>query len=221
MKPSLGELLPPRCEWEWGDPREPSAALFPEEEACIARAVDKRRREYAKTRECARLALARLGYGAAPLLNGADREPLWPAGAVGSVTHTDSFCAVAVARESDCKSLGIDAEPAQSLDRAIADRICTRVERSWLEQYPDRAGMLARLVFCAKEAIYKCQFPLSRQFLGFSDVVITIHHAETLSGPFEATLQVSAGPFAKGHALRGRWALGDGLMLASAWIDPE
>src|SRR5512134_460449 len=125
MKPSLGTLLPAGCEWEWGDPRDPSPPLLAEEEPLVARAVDKRRREFAKGRACARAALARLGCVAGPLLTGSEREPLWPDGVVGSVTHTDSYCAVAVVRSAACAGLGIDAELAEPLDPPIADRIST------------------------------------------------------------------------------------------------
>ncbi len=46
------------AEEPFSDP--PGVALFPEEEAFIAKAVDRRRREFATARACARAALARL-----------------------------------------------------------------------------------------------------------------------------------------------------------------
>jgi 4'-phosphopantetheinyl transferase EntD len=219
MTPTLGALLPPRCEWEAGDPRLPSAPLFPEEEEAVARAVGKRQREFAKGRECARAALGRLGHPAAPLLNGPEREPIWPTGVVGSVTHTDSYCAVVVARAADYTSLGIDAELTDPLEPAIAQRICTPSERAYLDGASD-AGTLARLVFSAKEAIYKCQFPVSRQFLGFSDVEVAIPGARDGQslGELSGVLRIDAGPFVAGHVFRGRWSRGDGLLLAAVWL---
>jgi 4'-phosphopantetheinyl transferase EntD len=218
MMPSLGALLPAGCEWEWGDPREPSPPLLVEEEPLMSRAVDKRRREFAKGRACARTALARLGCVPGPLLSGDEREPLWPEGVVGSVTHTDSYCAVAVARSTACAALGIDAEQAEALEQPIADRISTPAERQWLARHEDDALVLARLVFSIKEAVYKCQFPLSRQFLGFSDVVVELDGAPGSSGTFDATLERAAGPFQSGHRFHGRWARGGGLLLAATWI---
>ena len=82
-------------------------------------------------------------------------------------------------------------------------------------------GTLARLVFSVKEAIYKCQFPLSRQFLGFSDVVVAIPGAREgeATGVFSAVLTIDAAPFVSGHVFRGRWARGDDLLIAAAWIE--
>ena len=55
-----------RCTEVFADP--PDAALFPEEEAYVARAVEKRRREFTTGRWCARAALQQLGIAPAPLL---------------------------------------------------------------------------------------------------------------------------------------------------------
>src|SRR5690242_4153856 len=73
------------------------AALFPAEAAQIQGAVEARRREFATGRHCARQALAALGVPATPLLSGGHREPLWPAGVVGSITHCTGYRAAAVA----------------------------------------------------------------------------------------------------------------------------
>jgi 4'-phosphopantetheinyl transferase EntD len=212
----LGTLLPEDVVTEWSDPRLPAAPLFPEEERLVERAVPKRRNEFAKARECARLALARLGVRDFPLLSGPDREPLWPAGIVGSLTHTDGFCGVAVAHSARYVGIGIDAEPAQPLREELVERICTPRERSalvelrwmhWLEA--------ARLVFSIKEAVYKCQFPSSRQFLGFHDVELELSE----SGSFLATLLVPAPPFAERAPFAGTWARREGLLLAATWLE--
>ena len=74
----LDGLFPEGVVTVWGDPSEPSEPLFPEEEALVARAISKRKLEFAKGRECARRALASFGRGKAILLSGSHREPLWP-----------------------------------------------------------------------------------------------------------------------------------------------
>ncbi|NDZ87966.1 4'-phosphopantetheinyl transferase, partial [Streptomyces sp. SID10115] len=63
------------------------AVLFPAEEAVVANAVDKRRKEFTTVRHCARTALARIGVPAAPILPGHRGAPGWPDGVVGSMTH--------------------------------------------------------------------------------------------------------------------------------------
>ncbi|MBO0877952.1 MAG: 4'-phosphopantetheinyl transferase, partial [Pseudonocardia sp.] len=85
--------------------------LWPEEAAHIGHAVPRRRDEYACVRHCARQGLAALGIAPAAILSGSRREPLWPPGAVGSMTHCAGYRAAAVARASDVAAVGIDAEP--------------------------------------------------------------------------------------------------------------
>ena len=98
----------------------------------VARAVDRRRAEFTTVRTCARIALGRLGLPPAPLLTGSKREPLWPAGVVGSITHCDGYRAAAVARASEVAAIGIDAEPHDPLPDGILDRVTLPAERAHL-----------------------------------------------------------------------------------------
>src|SRR5262245_28830029 len=79
----------------------PDATLFPEEEAVVRAAVDKRRREFTTARVCARAALAKLGYPPIPILPGKRGAPTWPDGVVGSMTHCAGYRAAAVARATE------------------------------------------------------------------------------------------------------------------------
>ena len=84
----------------------PDAVLYPGEAELIARAVDKRRREFRTVRHCARQALRQLGLPPAPVLRGERGEPRWPAGVVGSMTHCAGYRAAAVAHSCDFSALG-------------------------------------------------------------------------------------------------------------------
>src|SRR5262245_10837885 len=88
----------------------PGEPIFPGEEEFAANAVESRRREFVTARRCAREALARLGCSPIPIRSGLMGEPQWPAGFVGSITHTAGFRAAAVTPRSLLASLGIDAE---------------------------------------------------------------------------------------------------------------
>jgi len=112
---------------------------------------------------------------ASPLLVGDEGAPLWPNGVVGSISHTghlEGGLAVAVvARRDAVCALGVDAERARALPLAVWNRVLTRAERSHIGSLIDeKQGWLARLTFSAKEAVFKCQYPLSRAWLGFQDV---------------------------------------------------
>jgi 4'-phosphopantetheinyl transferase EntD len=66
--------------------------------------------------------------------------------------------------------------------------ILTARERAWLaSRPPQRQNDLALTVFCAKEAFYKCQYPVTGAFLEFSDVEVDIEvDVEASAGTFEA-----------------------------------
>jgi 4'-phosphopantetheinyl transferase EntD len=150
-------------------------ALLPEEQGLLLRAVPKRIQEFAAGRACARAALVQLGYGAVALPAGADRAPCWPAGATGSITHTDGFCAAVVAATAQIRALGVDVEPQDSVKPHLWRRICSPEELATLQaQDATDAIAAATLIFCAKEAFYKCQHTLTGQWLGFTDISVSI-----------------------------------------------
>jgi 4'-phosphopantetheinyl transferase EntD len=199
---------------ERGDP--PDATLLPPEEAIVARAVDKRRRDFTTGRHCARRALARLGIAPAPLLAGPAGEPLWPAGVVGSITHCAGYRAAAVARTADLATLGIDAEPHEPLPGGVLEVVALPVERAQLRHLAtaaDPAVRWDRVLFCAKEAVYKAWYPHGRRMLDFDEAQVALDPDGTLT----ARLLVP-GPTIDGrrlHGLAGRWATGEGLVVAA------
>jgi 4'-phosphopantetheinyl transferase EntD len=139
----------------------------------IAHCADKRIHDFAAGRACAHRALSELGIVDFSLLAGKQREPLWPDSIVGSITHTHSYGAAVVARQRNLRALGIDCEVIDSVDEDLWSRICTPVELERLAGLPaGERGRQASLIFAAKEAFYKCQFPLTREWVGFEDVVI-------------------------------------------------
>jgi 4'-phosphopantetheinyl transferase EntD len=207
---------------------DPEAQLFPAEEALLARAVNKRRREFATGRACARRALTQLGVPPSPLLPGPDREPRWPIGIVGSITHCDGYRAAVVARSRDLLSVGIDAEPNGPLPEGVLDRVSLAAERAWLRAQSEREPAVhwARLLFCAKEAVYKTWFPLAHRWLGFEDAEITLAPATDGDGPpsgaFDARLLVS-GPVVPGGGrlarMHGRYVVERGLVVTAIALE--
>lgn len=215
----IEEILPSEVAAEevFGDL--PDVVLFPEEEQIITRAVGKRRREFTTARGCARAALARLGMPAAPLLPGPRGAPGWPSGVVGSITHCDGYRACAVARDSDVLTVGLDAEPHEPLPDGVLGAIGLPEER-------DRVAALAttepgicwdRILFCAKESVYKAWFPLTRRWLGFGEARVDFDPG---ARSFTAELLVD-GPVVNGRPLTGftgRWLISRGLIVTSIVI---
>lgn len=152
-----------------------ASLLAPEEAAVVANAVPKRVGEFAAGRLCARRALAELGIVDIPVGAAPDRQPIWPEGIVGSITHTDGLCAAVVAERKLMRGIGIDAEPAGSVKAELWRRILIRTELDWLAslEVHERAAA-ATLIFSAKEAAYKCQYPATGERLSFSDLSVTV-----------------------------------------------
>ena len=151
----------------------PRELLTSAELQLIAHCAEKRIQDFAAGRACAHRALRELGILDFSLLAGEHREPIWPASIVGSITHTYGYGAAVVARQRDLRSLGLDCEVIDSVDEELWSRICTPTEIERLAQLPPaERGRQAALIFAAKEAFYKCQFPLTRAWVGFEDVVI-------------------------------------------------
>ncbi|MER5625854.1 4'-phosphopantetheinyl transferase superfamily protein [Streptosporangium sp. NPDC002544] len=206
----IEKILPP---WvasaeSFDDP--PGVTLFPEEEAVIARAVDKRRREFTTARHCARQALARIGLPPAPILPGERGAPGWPGGVVGAITHCAGYRAAAVSR--DALTVGIDAEPHEPLPDGVLDAVSLEAERAAIARL-DGGVHWDRLLFSAKESVYKAWFPLARRWLGFEEAHLTFDP----SGTFTARLLVP-GPLVAGRELTGftgRWLVADGLAVTS------
>jgi len=189
--------------------------LFPEEAALVAGASAKRRREFTGVRVCARLALARAGAEPAPILPGPSGAPQWPPGIVGSMTHCDGYRAAAVARAAAFAAIGIDAEPHEMLPGGILPRVASESERAALSRLATVAGEFRwdRILFSAKESVFKAWFPATGRRLGFSDAKVELD----VAGRFVAQLLVP-GPMVGSRrvgAYDGFWAVGRGLVVTA------
>ena len=152
-----------------------ASLLYPEEAQSVARAVPKRVGEFAAGRLCARRALAEFGITNFPVRMAADRAPIWPDAMVGSITHTRGYCVAAVGERRIFSALGLDLEVAGDVKKDLWGHICVPAELSWLASLPVAAqAPAATLMFSAKEAFYKCQYPVTAQLLQFGDLCITL-----------------------------------------------
>jgi 4'-phosphopantetheinyl transferase EntD len=215
----IEELLPPPVAAVEAFEDLAGAELFPEEQAVIGRAVEKRRREFTTARACARAALARLGQPPVAILPGERGAPGWPPGIVGSITHCAGYRAAAVAPAAAVLAIGLDAEPDGPLPDGVLGAVSLPAER-------DRLAGLARsapgpnwdrMLFCAKETVYKAWFPLTGRWLGFEEADITLDPA---AGTFTARLLVG-GPEIDGRELTafgGRWLARRGLIVTAICV---
>jgi len=200
--------------------------LFPEEEAVIARAVEKRRREFTAVRACARQAMEKLGVPPQPVLPGERGAPRWPDGLVGSMTHCEGYCAAALVRAGDLASLGIDAELHDQLPDGVLDVVALPAEQMRLRGLVSSRPSVHwdRLLFSAKESVYKAWFPLTGKWLDFpeADIEIDPGAVADVLGTFRVRLLVP-GPMVDGRRVQvfdGRWTVRRGL-IATAVVVPH
>jgi 4'-phosphopantetheinyl transferase EntD len=137
------------------------SALLTDERDALARSVPKVRRASGAARDIARALLAGLGQPPRPIVKSPSGMPVWPDGVVGSLAHDAEIAVAAVACRRDFAGVGIDVEPAEPLDPALLAMIATAGEREQIGG--DR--VLARVLFCIKEAVYKAVYPLDHTFL--------------------------------------------------------
>lgn len=192
LEPVLATMLGPEIVVEVATPTVVKDQLFPDEQQHIARAVSKRQAEFGTARVCARRALARIGMAPCSLVPHQDRSPRWPAGVKGSISHTQGCCVVAVTRSPDVIALGVDIEADTPLQRDLMSAICTPDEQQWVDRFDQETrGWLGKLLFSAKEAFYKCQYPLTRTIIDFHDVQLNMDLA---AGAFSVTKVRPNGP---------------------------
>lgn len=205
-------------------PREGDAVderhAWPEELAALGTVVEGRRRDYVLGRRCAREAIEALGHEPLPILSGPKREPLWPGGLIGAITHTQGYVAAAVARQVQVASVGIDAEPDEALPGNVIRRIARPEELEWVDGGVAGHGVANRdrLLFSAKEAVYKAWFPLAGRWLGFDDARLSFDAAV---GRFTAEILVD--PQVDGRRLEhfvGRYTSVDGVILTAVEVLP-
>jgi len=193
------------------------ATLYQEDWRFLTGARLRRIEQFAAGRLCARRALADLGLLACALAVNPDRTPRWPEEVVGSITHTTDYCAAAVARRSEFHAIGIDAEREAAVTLDLRSLFCTRAERAALERLSTTAAVRRLAVlFSAKEAFYKCQYPLCGEWIDFADVELELDEA---TGVFEVQplrpILLTArhpGPW------RGKACVSDGLVLSAVAI---
>ena len=143
---------------------------YGEEGQHLANAVTARRNEFIAGRRCARAALAQIGHAPCAVPTDADGLPVWPDGAVGSISHSRGLCCAVAASADGRLSLGIDLEKTTRLSARAMERVVHPLEASFVGEDQVRGSLL----FSAKEAFYKAQFPVWGAQPNFKDLAFAI-----------------------------------------------
>ena len=156
--------------------------LHPAEENYFSQLSSVSRKEhYRSGRICAGEVLSKLGARGQPVLRDPQtREPLWPEGISGAITHSGNWAAAAAGKTSEVSGIGIDLEDLERrVDHRISRYVCIPEEQKWLQECgEDCLEQNLKIIFSAKESIFKAFFPYTRTYLHFHDARILME--ETL-----------------------------------------
>ncbi len=166
-------VFPPAVHSQFTTDSFDEAVLTPGERKLLRGWSPKRVRDFCTGRYCARQALLLVGAPVEDVLVGANREPLWPPGVVGSISHSEKMTGAVVAAVSDYKSIGLDIETVGNVEEHLWPLLFSQAEQEYLRSLPPhRQVVYSTAFFSMKESYYKLQYPVTGHFLDFTDVEI-------------------------------------------------
>jgi 4'-phosphopantetheinyl transferase EntD len=184
----------------------------PAERVTLSAARAARRAEFAAGRAHAHRAMTQLGYPPHPIPALPSRAPQWPAGLVGSISHTNNLCAAVVANEALYQGIGIDIERIQTLPQRLTEQIATRAERAgWELQPAPMRALLPILTFSTKESVFKAVNPITNGARHPHGIVLNLDIDRC---EFAVTLHASGNQACGGAKIEGRWRIERGYVLS-------
>lgn len=165
----LGQYLGPAIGLSAGSLRADQTSPYPGELEAIERVAETRRIDFLNGRHRARLALELVGCAPQPIARRPDRQPIWPRGFTGSISHSKTTCVAIAARRDHIATMGVDIEGISSRVNDLREKILHPLER---DLRPDTDAEYNTSVFSAKEAFFKAYFPATQHFLSFQDAVV-------------------------------------------------
>lgn len=139
------------------------------------RAVDKRKSEFLAGRYLAKVTLQTLGESSYHVPIGLNREPIWPEGILGSISHSSNIAQCIIAYGQKYQFIGLDIEHwiTQPVANNIANTIITDTsEYASFIPYLQLNEALT-IIFSAKESLFKAIYKYVGEYFDFSAAQIT------------------------------------------------
>lgn len=173
---ALARVAPAGCAFGWDDGDTAVDELTAADIEPVARAMPRRQAEFLRGRRAAARALRALGAEVQTVGMAESGAPSFPRGIVGSITHSGAHALAAVADGSQMAALGLDVETRRSFDEALLAELAHPGELELVAECCEERVALgaarARMLVAAKEALYKAQFPDTKQIFGFLDIEV-------------------------------------------------
>lgn len=138
----------------------------------VKKSVIKRRSEYLAGRYCAKKALAKIQCFPTDIAIGKQREPVWPTGVIGTISHTTGLATAIVTKDPEVLGLGIDVEV--TVDHDTMDKIGKHIlpleHFALLNQEGLKINEVFTLMFSVKESFYKAAYPRVQRYFDFGAV---------------------------------------------------
>lgn len=204
----LSELFPEGVVTVMSDGVGDIGELYEEERVMVAKAVDKRKREFSAGRLCAKQALEVLGIENFPIVSGEGRNPVFPEGIRASISHAKGCCGVAAFKSANGGLIGLDIEECDRLRADLWPMTLVEEEIALI----NNDVRLASVIFSAKEAFYKYQYPLTKEWVGFKDACVSVN---TETGEFSLKLLKDLSPYwGEGAEFRGKYVFFENYVAA-------
>lgn len=186
------------------------------EEGSMRSAGDYRKREFIAGRGCARVALRQLDFPEGPILSDADGIPVWPEGAVASISHSCDYCAAIAGHKTSFRALGLDFEKTNRLSVSAIERAVHPHEQIYVQSNQRKASLL----FSAKEAFFKMQYPIWQTSANFHDIVLVVDESagtlrvDTMGKRFPDELRSLA------PDIQLRFSYFEDFVVTTCWLKP-
>jgi 4'-phosphopantetheinyl transferase EntD len=194
--------------------------IIGDEKKILNRLGKKRGKEFRAGRTLSHMTISLLGFEPTPI--GCDDKgvPVWPYNLVGSISHSNTHCAVAVALEEDVRAVGIDIEEDRFPDLEVDEIVCTLDEKKKMDEMSliDKRRYVFE-IFCIKESVYKCQYPITRKWLEFIDIEVAKDASVRKRGKFEAKIKnIDLSDFLENGRIFGKFTTTDSFFASIAYF---
>ena len=136
-----------------------------------------RKAEYASGRRVAHEALQLLS-GMPAAVNRKGRQPEWPVGYCGAISHSREIALAMVASKKACRGIGLDVVKKEAVSEKVGDRIMLTAEGRSSSAYAESDWRA--ILFSANESVYKAVHPEIGEFLECRDVEIELHGSDQM-----------------------------------------
>lgn len=140
----------------------------------VKKSVVKRRAEFLAGRYCSLKALGMIGEFPDFIPVGKQREPVWPEGVLGAISHTTACATTVVTNDPDIKGLGIDIE--NLVNTETMEKICSHIMPLEAGDILEQDGLTQEeaftLIFSLKESFFKAAYPQVKRYFDFNAVKV-------------------------------------------------